>query len=118
MMICPKLAKMQKMFQWKNASSSKGKTIVKVKTVIIDVNVINFNVVTRSIITKYQLFQEREPQKNKSTTYWKKEEKLKKIMVETIQKLQKAQTTSEGSSTSIEGWNTMWPSMPNITLSI
>jgi hypothetical protein len=49
------------MFQGKNASSSEGQTIVKVKTVTVDVNVINFIVVTISIITEDQLFQEREP---------------------------------------------------------
>ncbi len=36
-------------------------------------------------------------------------------MVETIQQLQKTQVTSEGSFTSIKGWNTMWPSMPDTT---
>jgi hypothetical protein len=34
---------------------------------------------------------------------WKKEEKLNKTIVETIQQFQKALITSEGSSTSIEG---------------
>jgi hypothetical protein len=34
-------------------------------------------------------------------------------MVKTIQQLQKVQATSEGSFTSIEGWNTMWLGMPN-----
>jgi hypothetical protein len=39
-------------------------------------------------------------------------------MVKAIQQLQKAQTTNDGSYTSIERWNTMWLGMPNITLSI
>jgi hypothetical protein len=61
------------------------------------------------------MFYEKEPRKNKSIIVWEKEEKLKKTMVETIQQLQKAQATSEGSSTSIEGWNTIYPSMPDTT---
>ncbi len=36
-------------------------------------------------------------------------------MVETIQQIQKTQIHTEGPSTSMEGWNTTWPSMPNIT---
>ncbi len=60
------------------------------------------------------MFQEREPRKNKNIANWE-EEKLKKIMVEIIQQLQKAQATSEGSFTSIKGWNTMWPSMADTT---
>jgi hypothetical protein len=71
------------------------------------VNVIDINVATRSIIIKDHVFQEREPRKNKITTYWEKKEKLKKTMVKTIQHLQKVQATNEGSFTSIEGWNTM-----------
>jgi hypothetical protein len=34
-------------------------------------------------------------------------------MVETIQQIQKIQTQTEGLSTSMEGWNTTWPCMPN-----
>jgi hypothetical protein len=64
------------MFQGKNASSSKGKNLAKVKTIIVDVNVIKFNVVTRSIIAKDHLFQENELKKNESTTNWEKEEKF------------------------------------------
>jgi hypothetical protein len=39
-------------------------------------------------------------------------------MVNTIQQLQKAQTTSEGSFASMEGWNTTWSSMPDKTPSL
>ncbi len=70
------------------------------------------------------LLQETESQKtmcsrkNNSIAYWEKEEKLKKIMVEIIQQLQKTQSTNEGSSTSLKGWNMMWSDMPNTTPSI
>ncbi len=36
-------------------------------------------------------------------------------MVEIIQQIQKTQTQTEGPSTSMEGWNTTWPKMPNTT---
>jgi hypothetical protein len=72
------------MFQGKNASSSKGKSIVEIKTIIANVNVIDVNVVTISKIIKDQVFEEREPRKNKIFVDWE-EEKLKKEMVETIQ---------------------------------
>jgi hypothetical protein len=52
MMDYPKFAEMEKMFQGKNASSSKGKVIVEVKTVTTNVNLVDVNVVTRSIIIK------------------------------------------------------------------
>lgn len=80
----PKFANMQKIFQGKNASSSKGKMVAKVKIVITNVNVININVVIRNKIIENQVFQERKPHKNKNTTNWE-EEKLNKTMVETIQ---------------------------------
>ncbi len=103
------------MFQGKNASSLKGKVVTKVKTITINVNVVDVNVVTRSRITKDQVFQEKEPRKNKSTVDWEKNQKLKKTMVEIIQQLHKSQAISEGSFTSIEGWNTMWPRMFDTT---
>jgi hypothetical protein len=53
---CPEFAKMQKMFQGKNASNLEGKAISEVKTITTDVNVINVNVATRSIIIKKQAF--------------------------------------------------------------
>ncbi len=93
--------------------------IIKVKTITIDVNVIDVNVVTRNKITKEQVFQEKEPRKNKNIVDQKKEHKSKKIMVKTIQQLQKTQVMNKGSSTSsIKGWNTMWLGMLDITPSI
>jgi hypothetical protein len=79
------------------------------------VNVVDVNVTTRNKVTKEQVFKDKEPRKAKSTTNWK-EKWLKKSMVETIQQIFKKQTQIEGPSTSMEGWNTTWPSMPNITL--
>ncbi len=81
-----------------------------------NVNVVDVNVTTRSKITKEQVFKDKEPRKTKSVTDWEKEKWLKKLMVETIQHIQKTQTQPKGPSTSIEGWNTTWPSMPNATL--
>jgi hypothetical protein len=40
------------MFQGKNASSLKKKAIVKIKTITVDVNVVDINVTTRRKITK------------------------------------------------------------------
>jgi hypothetical protein len=48
--------------------------IAKTQTITIDVNVVDFNVTTRS----------REPRKSKSVIDLEKEERLKKSMVETI----------------------------------
>jgi hypothetical protein len=47
---------MQKMFQGKNVSSSKGKTTVEVKTIIANVNVINVNVVVQVKSQKTRCF--------------------------------------------------------------
>ncbi len=114
-MDCSEFGKMKKMFQGKDGSSSKGKTIVEVKIITTNVNVVDVNVDTRSIIIKDQVFQKRKPQKRKSIVDWEKEENLKKTMVDIIQQLQKSQAISEGSSTPIKGWNTMWPRMPDTT---
>jgi hypothetical protein len=76
----------------KNASSLDRKMVYEVNRVTANMNVINVNVVTRNIITKEQVFQEKEPKKNKNITNWE-EEKLKKTMVGAIQQLQKTQIT-------------------------
>jgi hypothetical protein len=109
---------MQKMFQGKNASSIEGKTIVEVKIHCKCECNRRQCCCTRSKIIKDQVFQERKPRKNKSTTNWEKEEKLKKTMVEIIHWLQKAQTTNKRSSTLIEIWNIMWLGMLDTTPSI
>jgi hypothetical protein len=74
MMDCPKFENMSKIFQGKIASGLEGKVIVKVKTIILDVNVIHINITTRRKVTKDQVFQKKEPWKNKSTVNW--EEKM------------------------------------------
>ncbi len=79
-------AKMQKMFQGKNASSSEGKTIAEIKTIIANVNVVDVNVATISKIIEDQVFEDRELRKNKSIANWE-EENLKKEIVETIQQM-------------------------------
>ncbi len=60
------------------------------------------------------MFKDRETRKAKSIANQEKEKQLKKSMVEKIQQIQKTQNQTKGRSTSMEGWNTTWPSMPNI----
>ncbi len=81
-------------------------------------NVLHVNVATISTIIDEQMLQEKEPRRNKTIAYMEKEDKLKKMMVNTIQQLQTKQTKSEGLSTSMERWNTTWPSMSNTTPSL
>jgi hypothetical protein len=49
------------------------------------VNVVDVHVITRSKATKKQVFKDREPRKANSVIAMKKEEQLKKSMVESIQ---------------------------------
>jgi hypothetical protein len=55
------------------------------QTIIVDVNVVDVNVTTRSKVTEEYVFKDREPRKAKSVVDWEKEEWLKKSMVEIIQ---------------------------------
>ncbi len=78
------------MQRWKNVPREKciklkRETIVEVKIITTNVNVIDVNVVIRSRIRKYYVFQEREPQKSKSTIDWEKEKNLKETMVDIFQ---------------------------------
>ncbi len=82
---CQKFAEMYKTFQRKTTLALNGKMVVDVKIIIIEVNVVDVNVVTENMNTKEKMFQEKEPRKNKSTTYREKEENLKKITLDTIQ---------------------------------
>jgi len=52
MMDCPNLTKMQKLFERKKCIKLRRKMVVEVKTIIVDVNVVDINVATRSIIKK------------------------------------------------------------------
>jgi len=105
------------MFQGKNASNSEGKAIAKVKTITTSVNVINVNVGTRSKITKKTSFLG-EITKEEQNYYRLGGGEVEEDNGGDNLVVAKAQATNEGSSTSIEGWNTMWPRMFNITPSI
>ncbi len=48
----PRFAKMYRIFQGKNASSLKRKAVVNIKTITVDVNVVDIHVMTRRKITK------------------------------------------------------------------
>jgi hypothetical protein len=118
MIDCPKFAKMQNMSQGKNISILDGNAIVNVKTITIEVDVLHVNVAIRSRIIDKQVLQEKEPRKNKIIAYMEKEDKFKKRMVDTIQQLWTGQAKSEGLSTSMERWNTTWPSMSDTAPSL
>ncbi len=116
MIDCPKFIEVQKMFHRKYVTIAKVQPIVETQIVITDVNVVDVDVIARSKATEEHVFKDREPRKAKSAINQEKEEQLKKSMVETIQQIQKTQTQTKGPSTSMDGWNTTWPSMPNTTL--
>jgi hypothetical protein len=80
-----------------------------------NVNAVDVNVTTRSKVTEEHVFKDKEPRKEKNVIDWEKEKWLKQSMVETTKQIQKTQTKIEGPSTSMEGWNTTWSSMPNAT---
>ncbi len=70
----------------------------------------------RSKIIKERVFKDKQPRKPKSDVDWEKEQWFKKSMVDKIQQIKKKkQTQTKGPSTSMEGWNTTWLGMPNIT---
>jgi hypothetical protein len=111
----PKFIEMQKIFHGKSVTIAKVQLVAKIKPVTTYVNVVDVNVITRSKATKKHVFKDKNLRKTKSVDDWEKEERLKKSIVETIQQIQKTQTQTKGPSTSMEGWNTTWPSMPNTT---
>ncbi len=59
-----KFAKMQKMFHWKSMIVTKFQ-LVETQIVIVNVNVVDVNVTTRSKIIEEQLFKDKEPRKTK-----------------------------------------------------
>jgi len=89
--------------------------VAETQTIIMDVNVVDVNVTTRSKVTDKHVFKDRKQIKVESVVNWEKEEWLKQSMVEIIQYIQKTQTQTERPSTSMEGWNTTWVGMPNTT---
>jgi hypothetical protein len=77
------------MFHGKFMMITKVQLVAKTQIFTANVNVVDVNVTTRSKITKEQVFKDKEPRKTKSVTDWEKEKWLKKLMVETIQHIQK-----------------------------
>jgi hypothetical protein len=71
----------------KKISTLDGNVVVNVKTITIEMNVLHVNVATISTIIDEQMLQEKEPRRNKTIAYMEKEDKLKKMMVNTIQQL-------------------------------
>ncbi len=102
------------MFHGKFVAITKVQLVAEIKTIIVNVNVVDVNVTTRSKVIKKQVFENRELRKTNDDVNWEKEEQSKKSMVETIQHIQKTQNQIEGPSTSMEGQNTTWSGMPNI----
>jgi len=63
---CPKFVEMQKMFHGKFVTIAKVQLVSETQTIIMDVNVVDVNVTTRSKITEEHVFKDREPRKTKS----------------------------------------------------
>jgi hypothetical protein len=81
---CLKFAEMQRCFMG-IVVITKVQLVVEIKTIIVNVNVVDVNVTTRSKVIKKQVFENRKPRKTNNDVNWEKEEQLKKSMVETIQ---------------------------------
>jgi hypothetical protein len=73
----PKFVEMQKMFHGKFVIIAKVQLIVETQTVIVDVNVVDVNVTTRSKVIEEQVLKDRKPRKAKSVVNWEKEKRLK-----------------------------------------
>jgi len=54
------------MFHGKSMAITKVQPIVETQTIIVDVNVLDVNVTTRSKVTKKHVFKDRKPRKAKS----------------------------------------------------
>jgi hypothetical protein len=65
---CPKFVEMQKMFHGKSMTVTKVQLIAETQTVIVDVNVVDVNVTTRSKVIEEQVFKDRKPRKAKSVS--------------------------------------------------
>jgi hypothetical protein len=63
---CPKFAKMQKMFHGKSMIVVEVQPIAKTQIIIVDVNVVDVNVTTRSKVIEKQMFKDKEPRKAKN----------------------------------------------------
>jgi len=82
---CPKFVEMQKLFHGKCMVVVEVKLVAKTQKIIIDVNVVDVDVTTRSKIIEEQVFKDKELRKAKHVADWEKEERLKKLTVEIIQ---------------------------------
>ncbi len=80
------------MFHGKSMIVVEVQPVAKTQTIIVDVNVVDVNVATRSKVTDKHVFKDREQRKVESVTNWEKEERLKQSMVEIIRYIQKTQT--------------------------
>jgi hypothetical protein len=69
----------------KRGQTIEFKPIIKVKVVTALINMEDVNVTIRIKTSEEHVFKVRKPRKNKSTTNWEVEKKLKKFMVETMQ---------------------------------
>jgi len=65
------------MFRGKSIIVAKVQLVVKTQIVIVDVNVVDVNVTTRSKVIEEHMFKDRETRKVKSVANWEKEEWLK-----------------------------------------
>jgi hypothetical protein len=64
---CPKFVEMQIMFHGKYVRITMVQLVVEPQTIIVDVNVVDVNVTTRSKITEEHVFKDREPRKTPRT---------------------------------------------------
>jgi hypothetical protein len=71
---CPKFVEMKKMFHGKSMIVVVVQLVIETQTFIMDVNVVDVNVTTRSKVTKEHVFKDREPRKEKNVVDFKKEE--------------------------------------------
>jgi hypothetical protein len=63
---CPKFVEMQKMFHGKSVIVAKVQLVSETQTIIMDVNVMDVNVTTRSKVIEEHVFMDKEPRKTKS----------------------------------------------------
>ncbi len=70
-----------------NLYNSKNSSVVKIKIIITNVNMVDVNVTIRNKANEKHVFKDRELRKANSAIDWDKEEWLKKSMVETIQQI-------------------------------
>jgi hypothetical protein len=72
------------MFDGKFVTITKVQFVDETQTIIVDVNVVDVNVTTRSKVTEEHVFKDKKPRKIKSVANWEEKKKLKQSMVEII----------------------------------